>query len=547
MSGGLPRFFATVRSLKLIQITNRVTRRFLPTSVTPVGDARRRSVANVWRDPVMARSIALRGAARFLNVERPLDSPDIWNDRSCSRLWLYQLHYFDGLPAAAVRDPAAASEFIGRWIRENPPTRGVGWEPFPVSLRVCNWIKFALQGGALNQGALDSLATQARWLQGRLEYHLLGNHLLLNACALYCAGCFFDFEEADHWRAEGSQLLEEQIREQVLPDGVHFELSTMYQLMVLEALLDVCNVSHAFGLAAPANLHDTCRAMFTALDLLTHPNGDIVQFNDAALDEAPAPAELRAYAQRIGIETAPPSPTRSAWLPHGGYARLCGDDAVAMIDVAEIGPSYLPAHAHADTLTFELSVGARRVVVDTGISTYEANATRHSERGTAAHNTVTIDGRNSSEVWHAFRVGARARMLRRGFQTTNNVSTVHGAHDGYRAIGVVHARTWNMHPDRMEILDEISGDGEHLVECAFHFHPDCRVELRTNCAYVHQHDGKLVLRIELDPGLAWSVSDYEYHPGFGNSQRGSRLQGRSDLPVPVKLTHVFHWGEARAA
>jgi len=544
--GEVLRFLATVRFLKLRQISNRLARRFLSKNITPRAGVRRRSMAGQWMGAITVKSIALSGHARFLSVERPLDSPAIWNDPACSRLWLYQLHYFDGLAGAAAADGAAASAFIERWIRENPPAAGVGWEPFPVSMRICNWIKFSLQGGQLSQGAIDSLATQTAWLSRRLEFHLMGNHLLLNACALYCAGCFFDSDEAEAWCARGAQLLEEQLREQILPDGTHFELSAMYQLIMLEALLDVVNIAQAFDLHAPANLHDACRAMLTALDVVTHPDGGIAQFNDAALDEAAPPAELRAYARRLHLEYSARPSHVSAWLPHGGYARLCGDGAVALVDVAEIGPAYLPAHAHADTLTFELSVGGRRVIVDTGISTYEADVTRHRERGTAAHNTVSIDGLNSSDVWHAFRVGARARVLRRKFDATGDVTTVHAAHDGYRHIGVVHARTWVMHRERLEVRDEIAGGGSHRLDCAFHFHPDLRVEWRAGSAIVHHVDGMRVLRLEPDPGLSWHVADYDYHPGFGVSQRAARLHGRRDGPLPLKLSHTFYWSEAPA-
>jgi uncharacterized heparinase superfamily protein len=543
VSGGFARFVATVRTLKLIQITNRLTRRLLPTVVKPITGVRRRAVVNKWAVSITAKPIALQGRARFLNEERSIDSAAIWNDRSCGLLWLYHLHYFDGLPGAAASDPGAANRLVERWIRENPPPGGVGWDPFPISLRIGNWIKFALQGGELSSTALDSLATQTAALRSRLEFHLLGNHLLLNACALYCAGCFLDSDDAERWREEGSRLLEAQIREQVLPDGMHFELSAMYQLLVLEALLDVINVSQAFGLRAPANLKDACQAMLGALGVLTHPDGNIAQFNDAALDESPPPAALRHYAGRLGLEGPPGSPTESSWLPHAGYARICAGEAVAMIDVAEIGPSYLPAHAHADTLTFELSLGGRRVVVDTGVSTYEANAARHFERGTAAHNTIMIDGRNSSDVWHAFRVGERARILRRGFHAADTVTTVHAEHDGYRALGVVHGRTWTMRPGRLEIVDDFAGEGTHCMECAFHFHPDFRVELATGAADVFAADGNRVLHITLEAGLEWSVAYYDHHPGFGVSQRGVRLQGRGNRSTPWKMSQVFHWGE----
>src|SRR5690606_24123414 len=113
---------------------------------------------------------------------------------------------------------------------------GTGWEPYPTSRRIVRWIQWARSGAARAGGApsralLDSLATQARWLARRLEWHLLGNHLWSNAKALIHAGCFFAGAEADAWRARGERILEHQLAEQVLGDGGHFELSPMYHAL----------------------------------------------------------------------------------------------------------------------------------------------------------------------------------------------------------------------------------------------------------------------------------------------------------------------------
>ena len=81
---------------------------------------------------------------------------------------------------------------------------------------------------------------------------------------------------------------------------------------------------------------------------------------------------------------------------------------MALLDVAPVGPDYLPGHAHADTLSFELSLFGQRVLVNSGTSQYEAGPERSRQRGTAAHNTVIVDGHDSSEVWAGFRVARRA-------------------------------------------------------------------------------------------------------------------------------------------
>ena len=79
-------------------------------------------------------------------------------------------------------------------------------------------------------------------LEKRIESHLLGNHLFANAKALVFAGTYFSGAEADRWLNRGISILEREIPEQILLDGGHFELSTMYHALIFEDLLDLCNL-----------------------------------------------------------------------------------------------------------------------------------------------------------------------------------------------------------------------------------------------------------------------------------------------------------------
>ena len=115
---------------------------------------------------------------KFLNVKHELKSLNDWNNPAWDKLWLYNLHYFDDLNAddAALRKDWHYA-LLDRWTDENPPPIGNGWEPYPTSLRIVNWVKWHLTGYALNEVCQHSLAVQIRFLYKRLEYHLLGNHL----------------------------------------------------------------------------------------------------------------------------------------------------------------------------------------------------------------------------------------------------------------------------------------------------------------------------------------------------------------------------------
>jgi uncharacterized heparinase superfamily protein len=139
-------------------------------------------------------------------------------------LWRYHLHYFDDLNAHSAEEREQwQSQLLCRWVKDNPPGQGTGWEPYPTSLRMVNWMKWALAGHALPVECIESLAAQARWLARRLETHLLGNHLFSNAKAMIFAGIFFQGSEAEAWVSMGLRILEEQLGEQVLSDGGHFE------------------------------------------------------------------------------------------------------------------------------------------------------------------------------------------------------------------------------------------------------------------------------------------------------------------------------------
>ena len=182
-------------------------------------------------------------------------------------------------------------------------------------------------------------------------------------------------------------------------------------------------------------------------------------------------AELDAYCARLGLPALREFPPLHH-LAASGLVRLQRGEAVALVDVAPVGPDYLPGHAHADTLSFELSLGAQRVLVNSGTSCYGTSAERLRQRGTAAHNTVIVDGHDSSEVWGGFRVARRARPTVPQLQA-NGVLDVRCAHDGYTRLpgAPVHERRWLLEEGSLRVIDTVSGRFG-TAEARFHFHPD---------------------------------------------------------------------------
>lgn len=513
-------YLHTVRHLKPEQIYKRIAARLPRPVLRKPATVALRDRSGAWKTAVL-RPSARTGAFqfRFLNDERALSS---WNDPGIPKLWLYNLHYFD-FPEPGL---------ISRWIAENPVGAGNGWEPYPLSLRIVNWIKFALAGGELPSGALESLAAQTEFLSRRVEYHLLGNHLIANAKALLFAGAFFPGDRAARWLNRGISILNREIPEQILFDGGHFERSPMYHSLILEDMLDLVNLARAYGLDRVAH-PEICGKMLGWLSTMTHPDGRIALFNDAAFGVAPSPDELTGYAHRLGIISDP----TNAFLRQTGYIRMQMGDTVVFFDAAPIGPDYQPGHAHADTLSIELSYRGHRILVNSGTSTYQLGPERLRQRGTAAHNTVSVDGSDQSEVWSGFRVARRARPSDISFQEHPGVVRAEAAHDGYRRLSapLIHRRGLQLTAEQLEITDSLEGAGCHSIESAFHLHPgvDARVQER-NCFSLWRGTSSIG-SFQLDPAFTCSLASSTYHPEFGLSVPNIRITARAHINGPAVL------------
>lgn len=498
----------------------------------------------------------------FLNEVADILTANDWNSKDHNKLWLYNLHYFDDLKAVDANSKTDWHRgLISRWIDENPPGMGNGWEPYPSSLRIVNWIKWILAGNKFEQDWTDSLVIQVNFLSQNIETHLQGNHLFANAKALCFAGLFFDGYEADKWYQKGLKIIEREIHEQILSDGGNFELSPMYHAIFLEDLLDLVNIHWVYERKAPSGIEQKTTSMFFWLEAMSHPDGEISFFNDSALGIAPTILELKNYCARIKsfLENLDDSFSKQARLmneknndlttkgfyldlPESGYSRVEYGNAIALIDRAAIGPDYLPGHAHADTLSFELSLFGQRVVVNSGTSVYGVGNQRQLERGTAAHATVVIDGENSSEVWGGFRVARRARVFDRRQSQVDEVIKLSACHDGYKRLpgNPVHCREWLFENEEITVIDKVTGRGVHEVVSLFPIHPEVVVSnIQSNFVQLEFNGKKIEVSFEGKGTLA--VKDALYHPEFGISINNKQLMYSYYGVLPITLNVKISW------
>lgn len=543
-----------------------------------------RRVSGETTDPTIVTKLieeVREGCFTFLNQQRTLGRPIDWTGGQATRLWTYNLHYGDYLVelaelACRQGDMQIARELVAlldEWIVANPIGCGIGWHAYPTARRIVARIQAtallqeSLDPSSQSPGGIDaswqtrvarSLYQQTLFLADHLEYDSLGNHLLADARALIFAGLFFDGPTANRWHEQGLTIFWQGLHEQILADGSHYERSPMYHALVFQDYLEVISALRSNGRSIPTWVEPKIMAMVDWLTGLCHPDGEFPLFHDAAFGiTSPTPHVLQAahtVLERLR-DGSPPSTQHDApepraatsWrsqnctpqlaFPESGYYVLPGNsDSRLILDARSIGPDHIPAHGHCSLFSYELSVQGQRLIVDSGVAEYAPGPWRDYWRSTRAHNTVTVDGQEQSDLWATFRVGRRARMITSTFQSRTDSSFFYGAHDGFTRSrkGPIHHRyILSLPGDVWFVLDRVTGEGVHSIESFIHFHPNVLCEVNSDRNWqltlgniqmrlllgesIHVPQEHLV-RGELEPIQGW------YAPQFGRY-----------LPVPVLI------------
>ena len=420
--------------------------------------------------------------------------PGDWDAAAASKLWQYNLHYFDWIWSLVPENSMLA---VADWIEQHAPARGrVGWDAYPLSLRLMNWVMYFCgeyrgwlelkENRGFRQRLFASLTGQAECLLRCQEKHLLANHYLENGAALALVGACFDGETAAQvWSCEGLRILDEQLSEQCPADGLHFERSPMYHqrlVLVLEMLIASGNVQ-LIERAQPV-LERTRRA----LAQVCHPDGDIALLADSALEIYPMPSEkLKLRSGAFELKDA----------GYFGYRSANGDYVIC--DYGAPSPAYNPGHAHAGLFSFELSIGGSRVISDSGAATYQPGAERSWARSTAAHNTVELDGEDQAEVWGAFRMGRRPQIRNLKWQPSAESGgegfVIEAEHDGYLngTNPRTHWRRISFDADArcLRVEDRITAKrGVTSARIALHLQPGIRAESDANGVVILDGKGK---------------------------------------------------------
>ena len=454
----------------------------------------------------------------LLNYTKKLDLPADWNNEFPNKLWVYNLHYFEDLLSKNAEEKHNFHlQLLNNWVDQNLVGYGNGWEPYPTSLRIVNILKAWLGGLNLDEKLFNSIFAQASFLSSDLEKHLLGNHYFVNLKALLFVGVIF---ENTRWLKIAEKGLMSEIPEQILEDGGNFELSPMYHSLILVDMLDLCNLSRSYPSRVSNDLksllEERIPKMLTYMEVMSHPDGGVSFFNDSVDGISPEKQIIEKYAKNLGFKASHLNIYKTQIIDNScsGYFSATAAGKKLIFDASSVGAEYIPGHAHADTLSFELSIRNERVIVNTGTSEYGLGKNRIQQRKTSSHNTVEVDGRDSSEVWSGFRVAKRAHITERYSEITLDKNIILKAtHNGYKSNfgGCYHSRKLNFNGLSLIINDKLKGKFSE-AKLRFYFHPDLNITLEKEVLTVTGVTFKLTSELKNQKA---SLLDKIWYPGFG--------------------------------
>lgn len=500
------RLYHTLKHLKCTQVYHQVKYRL----VKP------KRVATLWEGnftqvdlvdfPEKRTSLSLGNdvwSFSFLNLEKSFSEETLdWSFVDYGMLWNYNLNYFDWLhqPGISIEQGLKTlSQFYATPAEKNP----ILLHPYPTSLRIINTAKFISKWDIKEDWLYHEVVSDLKFLSGRLEYHLLANHLLENAFALYIGGLITDQKEIIQ---KGKKLLIRELKEQVLDDGMHYERSPMYHLIILERLLDAYNFAKAVGDDLEPVLKSYAAKM-TGLAMNWKDLDRIPMMQDSAYDIALSFSDILEYSKRLLEQD---YPSKSNDLMDSGYRKLDSGNFTLFANVGSISPSYQPGHAHADELNFELFYEGAPLIVDTGVSTYEKNDRRLLERSTSSHNCVVSDS-NSSDVWSGFRVGKRANVK----IALDDHQKLKAEHDGF---GTITARIFDSTvTGEMTITDELvyqSNSKGYYGKGFLHFHPDVHLEQIDEATFSINNQITLSFKSDKYNPSVVELENYSYSKGY---------------------------------
>ncbi len=424
------RYFHTLKNMKFSQIMNFILFNYRRKSLTIIDTRRVSLMAEGLEENFQLEDSEKKVEFIFYNQPFTVSLDEMkWEQNSfyseIGEYWLKQLNSFVFLTTHKDNhiNEKQLNYLILDWIAKNKNEHSSTWEPFTLSRRVTEWVKWLnlkKVSPEISSIIKLSISLQLKRLFVDLEYHKPANHLLENIRG-FLFGCSAIINSSQYFTNEMEYQLEEilteaikQINNQILEDGGHIERSPMYHLNVLEIVKDIRELAKTIskqGFLLPELLDksiklvslcdEKIKAMSEWLEYLTMSDGYIAQFNDCS--------RIKGISHTFD--------SFSQLFKASGYFVKHEKNYSFALSCSSPSPSFLPDHSHCDILSYELTIGNSRAIIDSGCFGYDNEVLRLMGRETEAHNVPMIQHQEQSDIWGKFNFGKRAKIIERTFDS----------------------------------------------------------------------------------------------------------------------------------
>jgi uncharacterized heparinase superfamily protein len=422
----------------------------------------------------------------------------VWFPPEAGANWLAAWHDFSWVPdlfsvGGGARDAVRA--LVQSWLTDNTSWHPIAWRADVLATRIYSWIVHFDEIASreadrlLRRAMLVSLAPQLRHLQRTAAWELSGPPRLRALKGLIAGLVAFGSSHKRIVRALGA--VERELPMQILPDGGHRSRNPSVQLEVLRDLVDTRAALRAGNIEVPASLQDAIERMAPMLRFFRHGDRKLALFNDSIEEDG-----ILVDLVLTRSETKGRAPAQA---PHSGFQRMQAGHSLVLVDAGKPPPTGFDDAAHAGLLSFEMSQGRERIIVNCGGYRGSQRAWRQVARSTAAHSVLVVADTNAVEINDDGTLGRSPPTIRCERAEEDGHQWIAVGHDGYRQkFGLNYARELYLSADGDDLRgeDKLTGRSGASFVVRFHLHPAVEPTLT--------QDGSAVL-LRLPSGLAWRL------------------------------------------
>ncbi len=496
-------------------------------------------IFNTYNSTNQDENLILQNQFSFLGKDSYSVDLNIWVNESLSSLWNFNLNYFNYLNDLIIYFKKNNNNsylekgifYIDKWINASSRFNNILWAPYTISLRLINWVNFysfLIDNELIKEipkKVIDSIQRQNSFLKLNLEFDVRGNHLLENFKTIILTEYFLNKKSSVNTY---TKKLNKELSYQLHTDGCHFEKSFSYHILILKGIIDLIDVIK-FDFPSLITLYRYGLLMLDFYNNFKYSDSSYPLFNDSnfSMTDSILKQSLE-FTKNYNIDNQnKPIKTLST---ASNYYFINNDHFQISLDIGNLGPNYLLAHAHNDIFNFELLYNKKKFIVDTGVYQYQAGIKRTYSRSTAAHNTLQVSNFEQSDIWGSFRIGYRPTKFKKYITEKNNIKIFCGEYV-YKNI-YTHKRKFLISKSVFVVLDTVISQKNYNIKSFLHFMPNLEIYPENNHYKILNGNNILFLYYfslnDLYTPSEDTIYVSNYYPKFGSEEKRKSIREQSN-------------------